>query len=204
MKTKKLTGLLVTLAVLTLSFGAFQAVAQVNIVPADIVVNAGGDALVVSPPPEGGNARLYPVDFAVVAGFGGPGTTEPSQAIGYLNFVFGRAFSRDWGAVDFVPNVDKLYLSGKITRICKDSDGVIQLSGEMVTELDFNLGAGATGVVYLEEVDDRVAIPPFVIKVGGNLGPNKLILRWCQLPEFPIRVTFGVLKVDGHSVPSCS
>jgi hypothetical protein len=188
---------------LGLTFWSVPALPQANQIPADVVVNAGGEAVLISPPPEGGDPRMYPLEFAMIGGFGGAGAKDPTAAVGYLNFVFGSAFSADWGAVDFVPNVDKMYLSGKITKICKANDGVVHLTGEIVTEVDFNSGRGAKGVVYLEEVDKNVAVPPFVIRVGGSLGRWEFILRWCQLPEFPIALTRGVFKLDLDSVPDC-
>jgi hypothetical protein len=169
---------LVALAALALTVVSLPVAAQDNQIPPKVIVNAGGKAKLTSPPPEGGAARNYPLEFAIIAGSDEDGTNPR----GYINFVFGKAFSRDWGAV---PPNDAMYLAGKITEITEDAEGVIHLKGTL-TEVDFTHGQG---VVFL--IDDL-----FDIKVGGNFGTKGFILQWCLLPAFPVRVTHGVLTVN--------
>jgi hypothetical protein len=167
---------LIVLVGLALTVVSHPVAAQGNQIPATVIVNAGGKAILTSPPPEGGAARDYPLEFAIIAGF------DDDTPKGSSNFVFGEAFARVWGAV---PPNDAVYLSGKITEITEDAEGFIHLKGTL-TEVDFTHGQG---VVFL--IDDL-----FDIKVGGSFGPEEFILQWCQLPAFPVKVTHGVLTVN--------
>ena len=151
-------------------------------VPADVIVNGGGRGVLSTPPPDGGAVRNYPLQFAMIAGFDG------DTPKGHINFIFGRAFARDWGAV---PPNDLVSVAGKITGITEDTDGFVHLTGTL-TEIDVTDGEG---IVFL--IDDL-----FDVKVGGSLGPNEFVLQWCLLPEFPIRVTHGVLNVAAAGVES--
>jgi hypothetical protein len=160
--------------------GPLAAEGQESDLPADLVANGGGSAVLSAPPPEGGAVRRYPVQFALVAGFDGQTPT------GFVHFTFGRAFAQDWGAV---PPNDALMVSGKVSAITQDDDGFVHLTGTL-TEIDFTHGQGA---VFL--IDDL-----FDITLGGSLGPSDFVLQWCLLPEFPVRVTHGVLTVDGSSI----
>lgn len=153
-------------------------------VPADVIVNGGGSGVLSTPPPDGGAVRNYPLQFAMIAGFDG------DTPKGHINFIFGRAFARDWGAV---PPNDLVSVAGKITGITEDTDGFVHLTGTL-TEIDVTDGEG---IVFL--IDDL-----FDVKVGGSLGANEFVLQWCLLPEFPIRVTHGVLKVAAVSVESAA
>jgi hypothetical protein len=161
----------------------FRPVAAQDI-PSNVVVNGGGRAILLSPSPEGGKTRAYPIQFAIIAGFDGDAPK------GYINFVFGEAFSRVWGAV---PPNDAMYLSGKISNITSDADGFIHLTGTL-TEMDFTHG---DGVVFL--IDDL-----FDIQVGGDFPNNEFILQWCLLPEFLVRVTRGMLTVNPNVAPLTS
>jgi len=149
---------------------------QESQLPADVIVNGGGSAVLTASPPEGGAARRYPIQFTVVAGFDG------DAPHGYLTFTFGQAFARDWGAV---PPNDLVIVSGKVSEITEDADGFVHLTGTL-TETDFTSGQG---VVFL--IDDL-----FDVKFGGTLPPNEFVLQWCLLPEFPIQVTNGILTVN--------
>jgi hypothetical protein len=144
-------------------------------VPSDVVVNGGGSAVLTAPPPEGGADRKYPVHFTMIAGF------DEETPRGHISFTFGQAFARDWGAV---PPNDAMSVAGAISAITEDADGFVHLTGTL-TEVDFTKG---DGVVFL--IDDT-----FDVKLGGTLPADELVLQWCLLPAFSIRVTNGVLTV---------
>lgn|SRR5512145_3186862 len=155
--------------------------AQDSQVPSNVIVHEGGKAILISPRPEGGKARAYPIQFSIIAGF------DDDTPKGYINFVFGETFSKVWGAA---PPNDAMYLSGNISNITADADGFIHLTGTL-TEVDFTHGEG---MVFL--IDDL-----FDIKVGGSFAPTEFILQWCLLTEFLIKVTRGVLTVDPNALP---
>lgn len=169
---------LLGLVTTTIHLATVPLVAQEGDLPAVTVVNAGGHAILTSPPPDGGAPRGYPLQFAIIAGY-----DEAGHAAGAVTFQFGKAFSRDWG-ID-PPDQSALYLFGKISGISQDSDGSILLTG-IVTELDFT---ASKGVVFL--IDD-----PFEIRVDGSLSQGQFTLLWCELPVFPVRVTHGVFEVN--------
>jgi hypothetical protein len=178
MKKQLCSRLVVALAALTLTVASLPVAAQQNQIPTKVVVNAGGSAILTTAPPDGGQAQAYSLEFTIIAGF--DDTNKPK---GYVVFVFGKAFSKVWGAV---PPNDAGYISGKITEITKDAQGFTHLKGTL-TEVDFTDGKG---VVFL--IDDA-----FDIKVGGSLGPGELVLQWCELPAFPVKVIAdGMFKVN--------
>jgi hypothetical protein len=102
------------------------------------------------------------------------------SAEGTVNFNFGPAFGRAWGAV---PGVNRIHLFGRITSYTVAVDGTVTLDGRL-TEKDY---ASEGGAVFIEEnVPFRIVLRP---------GSMSFTLQWRELPTFGLDVTHGILRV---------
>ncbi len=107
--------------------------------------------------------------------------SDDGSAKGRVKFVFKGTGAAEWGVV---PGVEMIHLSGKVMLGTVAPDGTVELHGRL-TETDYLAGGG---IGFQSE-------EPFMIRAGGDLGPDAFVLQWCLLAPHEAEVTQGRLHV---------
>jgi hypothetical protein len=160
---------------------ALSAVITVSLCPASIQaqeVTAGGKG--VSHSDAGESSAVFSFHGSVgAAANANPDSPGTLIATGAINFVIRGAFATGNGA-------DVVHLRGEVLSadVAEDPETVV-LYGRL-QEVDHAQGEG---VVF--SVEDN-----FYIVVGCDLPEGTFVLQWCELPEFPVEVIAGQLKME--------